>query len=72
VTASGRAGIVLVMALAVAGVDAGRADAQQVAAPAPKVILLRPPSAPSAVIEALIRLGAELMLEGFDPPVVEF
>jgi len=70
VTWAGRAGIVLVMALAVAGVDAGRVAAQ--GAPAPKVILLRPPSAPSAVIEALIRLGAELMLEGFDPQVMEF
>jgi hypothetical protein len=70
VTWSGRAGIVLVMALALAGIDAGRAGAE--VAPAPKVILLRPPAAPSAVIEALIRLGAELMVEGFDPQVVEF
>jgi hypothetical protein len=71
VTRPGRASIVLVMALAVAGVE-GRAAAQGAAAPAPTVILLRPPSAPAAVIEALIRLGAELMLEGFDPQVKEF
>ena len=63
-------------ALAAAGVDHGRAAAQTSptggAPGAPKVILLRPPQAPSAVIEALIRLGAELMLEGFDPQVMEF
>ena len=39
--------------------------------PAPKVILLRPPAAPAAVNEALVRLQAELSVEGFDAEVVE-
>ena len=41
-------------------------------APAPKVILLRPPAAPAAVSEALVRLQAELTVEGFDAQVTEF
>jgi hypothetical protein len=45
--------------------------AQPPATPAPKVILLRPPSAPAAVSEALIRLQAELNVEGFDAQVTE-
>jgi hypothetical protein len=40
-------------------------------APAPKVILLRPPSVPAAVSEALIRLQAELTVEGFDAQVTD-
>ena len=41
----------------------------QPALPAPKVILLRPPAAPAAVSEALVRLQAELTVEGFDAQV---
>ena len=40
--------------------------------PAPKVILLRPPAAPAAVSEALVRLQAELTVEGFDAQVADF
>jgi hypothetical protein len=41
------------------------------ALPAPKVILLRPPAAPAAVAEALVRLQAELTVEGFDARVTD-
>ena len=40
-------------------------------APAPKVMLLRPPAALAQVSEALVRLRGELMIEGFDAQVVE-
>jgi hypothetical protein len=39
--------------------------------PAPKVILLRPPAAPASVSEALVRLQAELSVEGFDAEVTD-
>jgi len=57
------------MALAAvsAAPDAGFAQAL----PAPKVILLRPPAAPAAVSEALVRLQAELTVEGFDAQVTD-
>ena len=58
------------MALAVAAVSPDRSFAQ--ALPAPKVILLRPPAAPAAVSEALVRLQAELTVEGFDAQVIDF
>jgi hypothetical protein len=57
------------MALAAITLSPDRSLAQ--ALPAPKVILLRPPSAPGAVIEALVRLQAELTVEGFDAEVME-
>ena len=47
------------------------ASAQPPAAPAPKVILLRPAAVPAAVSEALVRLQAELTVEGFDAQVTE-
>jgi hypothetical protein len=47
------------------------ASAQPPPAPPPKVILLRPPTAPAAVSEALVRLQAELNVEGFDAQVTE-
>jgi hypothetical protein len=47
--------------------DASRAQTL----PAPRVILLRPPAAPGAVGEALVRLQAELTVEGFDAQVTE-
>ena len=40
-------------------------------APPPKVILLRPSSVPPAVSEALVRLQAELRVEGFDAQVTD-
>ncbi|HMF43922.1 MAG TPA: hypothetical protein VKQ32_24785 [Polyangia bacterium] len=39
--------------------------------PAPRVMLLRPPAAPGAVSEALVRLQAELKVEGFDAQVTD-
>jgi hypothetical protein len=47
------------------------ASAQPPPAPAPKVILLRPAAVPAAVSEALVRLQAELTVEGFDAQVRE-
>jgi hypothetical protein len=58
-----------VVALAAAGVSPEASVAQTL--PAPKVILLRPPAAPAAVSEALVRLQAELSVEGFDAQVTE-
>jgi hypothetical protein len=58
---------VVVMALAAATASPDGARAQ--ALPPPKVILLRPPAAPAAVSEALVRLQAELTVEGFDAQV---
>jgi hypothetical protein len=46
-------------------------SAQPPATPAPKVILLRRPAVPAAVSEALVRLQAELTVEGFDAQVIE-
>jgi hypothetical protein len=66
----GRPAVFLIMALAVAALapDASFAEAL----PAPKVILLRPAAVPAAVSEALVRLQAELTVEGFDAQVIEF
>jgi hypothetical protein len=58
------------MVLAAAALSPDPSLAQQ-ALPAPKVILLRPPAAPAAVSEALVRLQAELTVEGFDAQVIE-
>jgi hypothetical protein len=58
------------MALAATALVPDRASAQTL--PAPKVILLRPPAAPAAVSEALVRLQAELTVEGFDARVSDF
>lgn len=61
------ASIVVLIAAALAAPSVNAAAA----APAtpPKVILLRPPAAPAAVSEALVRLQAELTVEGFDAQV---
>jgi hypothetical protein len=64
----GRRAVFITMALAMASFSPDAAVAQQVVSP-PKVILLRPPTAPAAVSEALIRLRAELTVEGFDAQV---
>ena len=58
------------MALAAVALSPDQSFAQ--ALPAPKVILLRPPAAPAAVSEALVRLQAELTVEGFDAQVIDF
>jgi hypothetical protein len=59
-------------AFAAAAVSPDAAPAQPLpAAAAPKVILLRPPSVPAAVSEALVRLQAELTVEGFDAQVTD-
>ena len=64
-----RPAVFLIMALAVAALAPDVSFAQ--ALPAPKVILLRPPAVPAAVSEALVRLQAELTVEGFDAQVSE-
>jgi hypothetical protein len=66
----GRRAVLITMALAVATFSPDATFAQQ-AFPPPKVILLRPPAAPGAVREALVRLQAELTVEGFDAQVTE-
>ena len=69
--ARGRRPLAPVVALAVlmsGGAPAAAAPAPQ---PPPKVILVRPPAAPAAVIEALVRLRGELVAAGFDAQVVE-
>jgi hypothetical protein len=65
----GRRAVVLMMTLAAVSSSPDTAFAQ--ALPAPKVILLRPPAAPAPVSEALVRLQAELTVEGFDARVSE-
>ncbi len=40
-------------------------------APVPRVVLVRPPAAPPAVTEALVRLRGELLAAGFEAEVVE-
>jgi hypothetical protein len=40
-------------------------------APLPRVVLVRPPAAPPAVTEALVRLRGELLAAGFEAEVVE-
>ncbi|HEY7373280.1 MAG TPA: hypothetical protein VIF57_14045 [Polyangia bacterium] len=59
----------LAAALAAAILSPGGAVGQ--ALPPPRVMLLRPPAAPAAVSEALVRLQAELTVEGFDAQVSE-
>jgi len=58
-------------AFAAAALSPDAAPAQPLAAAAPKVILLRPRSVPAAVSEALVRLQAELRVEGFDAQVTD-
>lgn len=58
-------------AFAAAALSPDAAPAQPLPAAAPKVILLRPPSVPAAVSEALVRLQAELTVEGFDAQVTD-
>jgi hypothetical protein len=59
--------------VAVAAGIFGALDAQSAPAPQPppKVILIRPPAAPAAVTEALVRLRGELVAAGFDAQVTE-
>ena len=59
--------------VALAAVLFGGAPATAAPAPqqSPKVILVRPPVAPPAVTEALVRLRGELVAAGFDAEVVE-
>jgi hypothetical protein len=59
------------MALAAVAFTPEVVAAQPVAPAPPKVILLRPPSVPPAVSEALVRLQAELTVEGFDAQVAD-
>lgn len=68
-SASRRRRAVLAAAFAAAALAPAASVAQTM--PAPKVILLRPPAAPAAVSEALVRLQAELTVEGFDAQVIE-
>ena len=58
-------------AFAAAALSPDVASAQPPTAPAPKVILLRPAAVPATVSEALVRLQAELTVEGFDAQVTE-
>lgn len=57
--------------LAAASISPVVAAAQPPPAPPPKVILLRPAVAQAAVREALVRLQAELTVEGFDAQVTD-
>jgi hypothetical protein len=70
VIARGRRPLAPVVALAalLSGEARAAAPAPQ---PPPKVILVRPPAAPPAVSEALVRLRGELVAAGFDAQVVE-
>ncbi|HEX3902998.1 MAG TPA: hypothetical protein VH853_09105 [Polyangia bacterium] len=61
----------LVVAFAALLFGAAGARGASVPQPPPKVILVRPPAAPAAVIEALVRLRGELVAAGFDADVVE-
>ena len=70
-TARGRrnlAWLVVVVALLTETAGARGASAPL---PPPKVILVRPPAAPAAVTEALVRLRGELVAAGFAAEVVE-
>src|SRR6185295_6673350 len=66
-----RRSAVVATAFAAAALSPDAAPAQPLPAAAPKVILLRPPSVPAAVSEALVRLQAELTVEGFDAQVTD-
>lgn len=61
----------ILTAFAAAALSPDVASAQPPTAPAPKVILLRPAAVPATVSEALVRLQAELTVEGFDAQVTE-
>jgi hypothetical protein len=61
----------ILTAFAAAALSPDVASAQPPPAPAPKVILLRPAAVPATVSEALVRLQAELTVEGFDAQVTE-
>ena len=69
--ARGRRPFAPVVALAALLSGEARAAAAPAPQPPPKVILVRPPAAPAAVTEALVRLRGELVAAGFDAQVVE-
>jgi hypothetical protein len=71
VIARGRRTLAPVVALAALLSGGAQAMAAPAPQPPPKVILVRPPAAPAAVIEALVRLRGELVAAGFDAQVVE-
>jgi hypothetical protein len=67
----GRRQLAPVAALAALWLGAAKAEGATAPQPAPKVILVRPPAAPPAVSEALVRLRGELVAAGFDAEVRE-
>jgi hypothetical protein len=71
VTARGRRNAAPVVALAALFFGSAPVAAAPAPQPPPKVILVRPPAAPAAVTEALVRLRGELVAAGFDAEVVE-
>jgi hypothetical protein len=71
VTRDIRRAVVVAIAVLVFDVAPDARAAAEPAPPRPKVILLRPPTAPATVGEALVRLRGELLVEGFDAQVVE-
>jgi hypothetical protein len=71
VIARGRRPLAPLVALVALWCSGARAAAAPAPQPPPKVILVRPPAAPAAVTEALVRLRGELVAAGFDAEVVE-
>jgi hypothetical protein len=71
VTARGRCLVIAVVAFAAEMLGPARARGAPSPQPPPKVILIRPPAAPAAVTEALVRLRGELVAAGFDAEVTE-
>jgi hypothetical protein len=71
VIARSRRILVAVVAMAVEIFGAAGARGAVAPQPPPKVILIRPPAAPPAVTEALVRLRGELVAVGFDAEVTE-
>lgn len=67
--ARGRRRLAPLAALAALWLGAAKAAGAPAPQPAPKVILVRPPAAPAAVSEALVRLRGELVAAGFDAEV---
>ena len=63
--------MVAVVAIAAGVLGASCARGAPAPQPPPKVILIRPPAAPAAVTEALVRLRGELVAAGFDAEVTE-
>jgi hypothetical protein len=61
----------VVLLTALAAITLGPRASRAQVMPAPRVSLLRPPAAPATVSEALVRLQAELTVEGFDAQVTE-